>query len=360
MGSLNSVEINKIKVTPLSEWNYLLKQTPPVKCAWPQTSALLCWECCHSFANVPAYLPIKAELDVANRQGKFVFTGNFCSWNCVKRYAMRLEVHKKQPKGCFYIGLLAYLTVCKRIVCDDENMHDLGLCDCVDKYRGVTLPLGRETLASFGGKLTIEEYRRDFHVISDYSAIQRNFSDVLDVVRLHDKARKSKNVKFWGFHYLHYAGPDASYTTFVNILPLTNRTFDKRTLVTTGNEISGADTHKLTTAEEPKPVPDAPRPKKPRAQHLTTRRSKPSQPAAFSSLIAPAPHHHDSNDNNDSDTTIGQARGPFEHTFKAASGPPMTKEQVLACNDEQQFYTNCLRGYGNILTSMGIKISKPE
>ena len=52
--------------------------------------------------------------------------------------------------------------------------------------------------------------------------------------------------------------------------------------------------------------------------------------------------------------------GPFNPSaFRQSSRPLMTTEQVLACNDEQQFYTNSLRGYGNILTSMGIDVTRP-
>lgn len=358
MSLLNSVEINKIKVTPLSEWNYLLKRTPPRSCAWPERSDLLCWWCCSAFSNVPAYLPVKVDIDVAKKEGTFVFTGNFCSWNCVKRYAVHLEQHKKHPKGCFYIGLLAYLTVCKSTPCEDPVLHDVGLCDCVDKYRGVSLPLGREVLASFGGVLTIEEYRRDFHVITDYESIRRNFSDVQDVTRLQSRALRSPNAKFWGFHYLHYAGPDTSYTTCVSILPLTNRTFDKRTLVTTGNETNGADTQKLTEGASARSKKQS----APRAQKINNRRSNKScQPVALSSIHETTTTTVDAvGEVPDIPTLVPpSSSGPLQRAFKKASGPMMTKEQVLACNDEQQFYTNSLRGYGNILTSMGIQVSNP-
>ena len=357
MSSLNSVEINKIKVTPLSEWNYLLKRTPPHSCAWPRRSDLLCWWCCSAFTNVPAYLPVKVNIDVVKGEGEFVFTGNFCSWNCVKRYAVHLEDHKKHPKGCYYIGLLAYLTVCKTLPCEDDTLHELGLCECVDKYKGVSLPMGKEVLTSFGGTLTIEEYRRDFHIITDYDAIRRNFKDVEDVTRLHSRALESKHVKFWGFHYLHYAGPDTSYTTFVNILPLTNRTFDKRTLVTTGNETNGADTQRLTEEGGASMRPSKNK-SAPRAQKVNHRRSnKSGQPVALSSIHATrAEHEHEPTAPSPVKASVP---GPVHHAFKPSSGPMMTTEQVLACNDEQQFYTNSLRGYGNILTSMGIDVSKP-
>jgi hypothetical protein len=216
-------------------------------------------------------------------------------------------------------------------------------------------------LASFGGVLTIEEYRRDFHLITDYESIRRNFSDVQDVTRLQSRALRSTNAKFWGFHYIHYAGPDTSYTTFVNILPLTNRTFDKRTLVTTGNETNGAQ--KLTEGASARSKKQS----APRAQKINNRRSnKSGQPVALSLMHAQDMSMGTVNKPvadevpDDVPTPVPpSSSGPLQRAFKKASGPMMTKEQVLACNDEQQFYTNSLRGYGNILTSMGIQVSNP-
>ena len=348
MTTLNSVEINKVKVTPLSEWNYLLTQTPPSSCAWPRSSALLCWWCSHSFSNIPAYLPVK--VDLKRDRGTFVFTGNFCSWNCVKRYALLLEKNHKTPTGCYYIGLLAFLTASRPLACSDTVNHEVGLCDCIDEYKGVHLALGKEVLVSFGGTITIDAYRDQFHIIEDYAVIERNFATVQDVTRVANAAKKCKNAKFWGFQYLHYAGPDASYTTFVNVLPLTNRTFDKRMLVLTGNETSGANTNQMTTTETKKKKQNAAQ--APRARKINRRPSAATNSISSSSSSTP----------NDPTSTASliHTHNPLHQPFRSSSGPIMTNEQVLACNDEQQFYTNSLRGYGNILTSMGIEISRPD
>lgn len=214
--------------------------------------------------------------------------------------------------------------------------------------------MGREVLTSFGGTVTIDEYRRDFHIIHDYESVRRNFKEVGDITRLKERALNCKNVKFWGFHYLNYAGPDASYTTFVNILPLTNRTFAKQTLVTTGNETSGADTNALTGKEgggggKPKQK-SAPRASK--VNHRS-RSNKTSQPVALSSIQTC------STTKEKEEQPLPINAGPLYQAFKQTSKPIMTSEQVLACNDEQQFYTNSLRGYGNILTSMGIDVTRP-
>lgn len=357
MDTLNHVEVNKIRVRPLSEWNYLLAKTPPRKGAWPERSDLLCWWCCHSFTTVPAYLPVKVTTDMQRCTASFVFTGNFCSWNCVKRYAMMLQEHKKEPEGSFYVGMLAFITVSKGTPCEGPDMHDLGLCDCIDAYRGVRLPPAKEVLQSFGGHVDIQDYRRGFHAITDYNKVRRHFSEWVDVKR---HALASPLAKFWGFQYLHYAGPDTSCTTYVDILPLTNRTFNRTKLVRTGNEalhratplnpnpIATTATHMATTAgavpptdgngngndDKGKPKPSRPRGRPPK---ISRQRGSQQPPVEISST------------NNDA-----HDRAPPHRTRRAM----MTNEQVLACNEEQQFYTNSLRGFGNILTSMGIEIIK--
>jgi hypothetical protein len=391
MDVLNSVEINKIKVSPLSEWKYLLSRTPPARSTWPRSSSLLCWWCCHAFAHVPAFLPVSVDINAATREGTFVFTGNFCSWNCVKRYALTLEHHKKAPEGCHYIGILAYLTVCRGQPCEGKAMHDLGLCDCLIAYRGVKAAPGREVLQAFGGSCTIEQYRENFHHITDYESVQRNFGSVDQLLSVKRAALESPHSKYWGFHYLHYTGPDTSFTTFVNILPLTNRTFDKKTLVTTGNEaVSMADAgacegkttggpgdidididdndddddyggggkiSQVTAAlvkrgggTSAKTVTRGGNGPGPKPRRIPRRNKVVNQPTT--SL------HSSSSSSNPTAMAMATAAA----TAKAAGEqqPLMTAEQVLSCNDEQMFYTNSLRGYGNILTSMGIKVSRTK
>ena len=310
---------------------------------------------------MPAYLPVK--VDLKRDRGTFVFTGNFCSWNCVKRYALRLGKKHKVPSGCYYIGLLAFLTASPALACHDHVSHEVGLCDCLDNYRGVRLALGKEVLRSFGGTMTIDEYRDQFHVIKDYAAVERNFATVQDVSRLAQAAQKSKHAKYWGFQYLHYAGPDASYTTFVNVLPLTNRTIDKRLLVLTGNETSSANTNQMTTADTKKGATQKKKQTAPPRARRINRRTSSSSNTLPSSLQEPMEDQEEAEarDRPLAPATLSSlihTHNPLHQPFRSSSGPIMTTEQVLACNDEQQFYTNSLRGYGNILTSMGIEISQ--
>jgi hypothetical protein len=342
--SLNSVEIQKIVVNPLGEWSFLIKKQKPQECSWPTSSTILCWWCCHSFSNVPAFLPVSVNMDVEKGEGHAIFTGNFCSWNCVKRYARLLDERGKLPSGCFYIGLLAFLTVCKGNPCEGGEIHEMGLCDCIETYQGVKPVPSREVLASFGGSLTIDAYRQGFHVITDHDKVARFFGDLQTVANVKEKALGSKNCKFWGFKYLHYQGPDASYTTHVNILPLTNRTFNKKTLVRTGIEYL-EHVHKLSgpsrAADEPKPPP---RTTQPRARRIS-RRGGGSTAANHQPLPTPTLP-------STTDTDTHKTQGSLPPTII------MTQEQSLACNEEQQFYTNSLRGFGNILDSMGIEVKR--
>lgn len=115
---------------------------------------VLCWYCCHSFDNIPAYLPISK----ANGKAPLVLTGYFCSWNCVKAYAL------DKRKELSYIGLLAFVTAYKPQHC----IHTEKMCICLDKSRRYLKPApNRECLEAFGGDISIEEYRKGFWIIKD-------------------------------------------------------------------------------------------------------------------------------------------------------------------------------------------------
>ena len=43
-----------------------------------------CWWCCHSFEGTPLTVPHRYD----DRRSKFYTAGNFCSWSCVKSYAI--------------------------------------------------------------------------------------------------------------------------------------------------------------------------------------------------------------------------------------------------------------------------------
>jgi hypothetical protein len=167
-------------------------------------------------------------------------------------------------------------------------------------------------------------------MIQDYKTIERNFCTVEQLLNVKHKAEclPKDQKRYWGFKLLNYTGPDTSFTTFVNILPLTNRTFDRKTLVATGNEASAGTQKKEDTATTRQS-------KQPRAKCISRRANKGAEKFVAS----------------------------YDSSSSVSEPPPvssniMTAEQVLACNDEQMFYTSSLRGYGNILDCMGIQIEK--
>lgn len=94
---------------------------------------LLCWWCCHppmgSFLN----MPIKQNRDTRT----YTTIGNFCSWECMKAYALdKYNIHKS--------GI-----ICMYIRCMREDRSILKSAPA------------RLTLKCFGGPLTIEKFREN-------------------------------------------------------------------------------------------------------------------------------------------------------------------------------------------------------
>jgi len=135
---------------------------------WQARSSHCCWNCCHKFDNVPAYLPSR------DKNGKFLLSGNFCSWNCAKAYALSLHTHK--PKGAEFIGLFGFLTVHRPKHCPTPvgKTHSPD-CPCLSLYHPLVLPPSRNQLQMFGGPLSIRDFQKGFAFITDYSVIPRLF-----------------------------------------------------------------------------------------------------------------------------------------------------------------------------------------
>lgn len=132
---------------------------------WPASSDKLCWNCCHPFLNVPAFLPIHTK-------GRdFEFYGNFCSWNCVKAYSQGLRTYRDNS----YIALFAFLTVYRPRNCPTpDQTHHSTSCPCLESYVPLRPALPRQCLQIFGGTLSIVEYRDGFSFIASPPA--RRFS----------------------------------------------------------------------------------------------------------------------------------------------------------------------------------------
>ena len=134
---------------------------------WKQRSDLLCWYCCHQFGVVPAYLPTS----YSSSPSCISFTGNFCSWNCVKAYYLQYTEGKRKADIIHVITLLAFITSYRPSACPEpfsQHTHD---CSCLDNFTGISLPPHRNNLKSFGGKMSIEDFRDGFLVVKNVSVI---------------------------------------------------------------------------------------------------------------------------------------------------------------------------------------------
>lgn len=96
---------------------------------------ILCFNCCHSFYNKKFVLPI----DYESKLKRYKVFGNFCSPNCAKRYAM------EDKKLCDKIYILNHM--CKEMF---ETRFIIKAAP------------SKLLLKSFGGTLSIEEYRNNF------------------------------------------------------------------------------------------------------------------------------------------------------------------------------------------------------
>lgn len=96
---------------------------------------LICWWCVHALPQKPCiHLPIKYD----DRLDRFTTTGNFCSWQCAKAYALDMNTAKSGE-------IQSFLAIMRR------------------KAFGRHVPLWpapkRQFLKCFGGIMTIEEFR---------------------------------------------------------------------------------------------------------------------------------------------------------------------------------------------------------
>lgn len=89
-----------------------------------------CWWCCHPYETETVRYPYKLYKE------KILTTGQFCSWNCVKAYA----INKNNFNAMDLITLMKKTTNGKITKTEPAPM--------------------REALIAFGGTLSIEEFRK--------------------------------------------------------------------------------------------------------------------------------------------------------------------------------------------------------
>jgi hypothetical protein len=96
-----------------------------------------CWHCCHEIEGESLEMPHKYD----EKRRKFYTSGHFCSWSCMKTWA--IDRH-----GITRGGIIVSNIVCMR----KQLFGQIGPIPCAPN---------RYKLKEFGGELTIDEFRRD-------------------------------------------------------------------------------------------------------------------------------------------------------------------------------------------------------
>ena len=96
-----------------------------------------CWWCCHPFETESLQLPYSYD----DRRKRFTTLGNFCSWSCMKSYALdKYGVNKGS------------------IICGNITLMRKRLSG---KLESIKRAPNRFSLKVFGGNMTIEEFREN-------------------------------------------------------------------------------------------------------------------------------------------------------------------------------------------------------
>ncbi len=125
-------KINKVLKKNLKNIMYEFIHSNSEK-VWPESTNIHCYWCCHSFGNTPTCLPEYFK------KGKFYVSGCFCSFNCAASYNF-----SKNDEDIWERYSLLNLMY--------KKMYNQNF---------IRIPLAppREVLKTFGGYLSIDEYR---------------------------------------------------------------------------------------------------------------------------------------------------------------------------------------------------------
>jgi hypothetical protein len=127
---------------------------------WPAHSPYACWTDCHTFDSTPVGIP-HSLID-----GVFYCYGNFCSYNCAKRYLC--------PNVEDDDDIAMMQTIHDIFIRDDksEKLQLLELLCHIETGNPLNEPIRmspkRMILKLFGGDKTIEEYRSNFNKNTTY------------------------------------------------------------------------------------------------------------------------------------------------------------------------------------------------
>lgn len=121
---------------------------------YPKSTNVSCWWCCYPFETSPIGVPCKQENNI------FYVIGCFCSFNCAYSFI-------KQPD--YFVSKL-FIKLPNSI--DLLNMYVQITGDTDISLKNFFMPApSRFVLDKFGGKLTIDEYRKCFKNNTTYNII---------------------------------------------------------------------------------------------------------------------------------------------------------------------------------------------
>lgn len=102
-----------------------------------------CWWCCHDFDGTPLHMPFKYY----ERQNTFRTAGTFCSWSCMKTYA--LDTY----------GINRGSIICGNMIMMRKKLYG--------KLGSITPAPKKYRLVEFGGDLTIDAFRENLLIDSE-------------------------------------------------------------------------------------------------------------------------------------------------------------------------------------------------
>lgn len=119
---------------------------------------VLCWWCCHETDQEPLHMPVKHD----ERRNTFNMSGNFCSWSCMKSFA--LDKYGVSRGGIICGNIITYRKL-------KYNIFE-RIMPAPNKFK----------LQCFGGDLTIEEFRKNRNIERNIQQIKINECPYKDMV----------------------------------------------------------------------------------------------------------------------------------------------------------------------------------
>jgi len=117
-----------------------------------------CWWCCHPYDTEPLSMPYRYD----QKRNKFYTTGNFCSWSCMKSFA--IDKH----------GITRGSIICGNMVIMRKQMYG--------KIGSIRPAPFRYKLNVFGGDITIDQFRENNLRDVDIEPNEINIEEVTNIV----------------------------------------------------------------------------------------------------------------------------------------------------------------------------------